>query len=153
MEEVRVLEETMGINIPNFLPRSAFLCGVKRLTENDLEAALSHELLGNKIAGVETGADIEEGEAVQSSSSPPSMHPETIDLDSDLPEKLESAAAVQGSSNTTAVAVEEDEEEEVDFDQRVGSILEELEMVSIEEAEKYGLMFHGKDNVLGGHSV
>jgi hypothetical protein len=26
----------------------------------------------------------------------------------------------------------------VDFDQRVGSILEELEMVSIEEAEKYG---------------
>jgi RNA polymerase II C-terminal domain phosphatase-like 3/4 len=46
--------------------------------------------------------------------------------------------AVEGSSNTAAVALDEDEEEEVDFDQRVGSILEELEMVSIEEAEKYG---------------
>lgn len=77
--------------------------------------------------------EIEEGEAVQSSTSPPSMHPETIDLDSDLPEKAE-LVAVQGSSNTSAVAAEE--EEEVDFDQRVGSILEELEMVSIEEAEK-----------------
>lgn len=78
--------------------------------------------------------EIEEGEAVQSSSSPPSMHPETIDLDSDLPEKLETVV-VQGSSNTAAVAVDEDEEE-VDFDQSVGSILEELEMVSTEEAEK-----------------
>uniref|UniRef100_A0ACD5WWV0 Uncharacterized protein n=1 Tax=Avena sativa TaxID=4498 RepID=A0ACD5WWV0_AVESA len=79
--------------------------------------------------------EIEEGEAIQSPSSPPSMHPETIDLDSDLPEKSESVA-VQGSSNTAAVAVDEDDEEDVDFDQRVGSILEELEMVSIEEAEK-----------------
>jgi RNA polymerase II C-terminal domain phosphatase-like 3/4 len=81
--------------------------------------------------------EIEEGEAIQSSSSPQSMHPETIDLDSDLPEKSEKVA-VEGSSNTAAVALDEDEEEEVDFDQRVGSILEELEMVSIEEAEKYG---------------
>ncbi|KAM0880422.1 hypothetical protein ACQ4PT_033586 [Festuca glaucescens] len=79
--------------------------------------------------------EIEEGEAVQSSSSPPSMHPETIDLDSDLPEKLETVA-VEGSSNTAAVAIDEDDEEEVNFDQRVGSILEELEVVSIEEAEK-----------------
>ncbi|CAM0873776.1 unnamed protein product [Alopecurus aequalis] len=76
--------------------------------------------------------EIEEGEAVQSSSSPPSMHHETIDLDSDPPEK---SVAVEGIINTAAVAIDEDEEE-VDFDQRVGSILEELEMVSIEEAEK-----------------
>ncbi|KQJ88441.1 RNA polymerase II C-terminal domain phosphatase-like 3 [Brachypodium distachyon] len=74
--------------------------------------------------------EIEEGEAVDTSFPSPHAQPETIDLDSDVPEKSESMA-VEGS-NTAAVAVEE----EVDFDQRVGSILEELEMVSIEEAEK-----------------
>uniref|UniRef100_A0A0E0F666 CPL3 ARM repeat domain-containing protein n=1 Tax=Oryza meridionalis TaxID=40149 RepID=A0A0E0F666_9ORYZ len=80
--------------------------------------------------------EIEEGEAVQTttttSSSPPRAQPETIDLDSDAPEKSESVVATDGSGAVPAGA----EEEEVDFDQRVGSILEELEMVSIEEAEK-----------------
>ncbi|XP_015617180.1 RNA polymerase II C-terminal domain phosphatase-like 3 [Oryza sativa Japonica Group] len=81
--------------------------------------------------------EIEEGEAVQttttSSSSPPcAQPPETIDLDSDAPEKSESMVAMYGGGAAPAGA----EEEEVDFDQRVGSILEELEMVSIEEAEK-----------------
>mgnify|MGYP006268338813 FL=1 len=33
--------------------------------------------------------------------------------------------------------------DELDFDQRVGSILEGLGRLSIEEAEKYVLMFHG----------
>lgn len=95
--------------------------------------------------------EIEEGEAVQttttSSSSPPcAQPPETIDLDSDAPEKSESMVAMDGGGAAPAGA----EEEEVDFDQRVGSILEELEMVSIEEAEKYGLMIllYGKVHVL-----
>ncbi|XP_062197150.1 RNA polymerase II C-terminal domain phosphatase-like 3 [Phragmites australis] len=74
--------------------------------------------------------EIEEGEAVES---PPLAQPETIDLDSDAPEKSESVA-VEGSGNDALATAAEDEE--VDFDQRVGSILEELEMVSIEEAEK-----------------
>ncbi|TVU25237.1 hypothetical protein EJB05_27726, partial [Eragrostis curvula] len=76
--------------------------------------------------------EIEEGEAVEMSSSPPRAQPETIDLDSDAPEKSESVA-VEGSGAAARAAAGE---EEVDFDQRVGSILEELEMVSIEEAEK-----------------
>uniref|UniRef100_A0A0A9DFH9 protein-serine/threonine phosphatase n=1 Tax=Arundo donax TaxID=35708 RepID=A0A0A9DFH9_ARUDO len=79
--------------------------------------------------------EIEEGEAVEtSSSSPPHVKPETIDLDCDAPEKSESMAAEGGGNAAPAVSAAE--EEEVDFDQRVGSILEELEMVSIEEAEK-----------------
>ncbi|KAL6890193.1 hypothetical protein ACP4OV_008956 [Aristida adscensionis] len=80
--------------------------------------------------------EIEEGEAVEGASSPPPpprAQPETIDLDADAPEKSESAA-VEGTGNADPAATAE--EEEVDFDQRVGSILEELEMVSIEEAEK-----------------
>ncbi|GJN04780.1 hypothetical protein PR202_ga22352 [Eleusine coracana subsp. coracana] len=77
--------------------------------------------------------EIEEREAAETSSPPPPWEqPETIDLDSDAPEKSESVA-VEGSSNAAATAAVE---EEVDFDQRVGSILEELEMVSTEEAEK-----------------
>uniref|UniRef100_A0A0D9XSG4 protein-serine/threonine phosphatase n=1 Tax=Leersia perrieri TaxID=77586 RepID=A0A0D9XSG4_9ORYZ len=74
--------------------------------------------------------EIEEGEAGMASSSPPRAQPETIDLDADAPEKSESVA-VDGSGAPVGA-----EEDEVDFDQRVGSILEELEMVSIEEAEK-----------------
>ncbi|KAL6659652.1 hypothetical protein ACP70R_002481 [Stipagrostis hirtigluma subsp. patula] len=79
--------------------------------------------------------EIEEGEAVETSSSPPRAQPETIDLDSDAPEKSESVA-VEGGGDAAAAPAATAEEEEVDFDQRVGSILEELEMVSIEEAEK-----------------
>jgi RNA polymerase II C-terminal domain phosphatase-like 3/4 len=77
--------------------------------------------------------EIEEVEAAETSSSPPPQReqPETIDLDSDAPEKSESVVA-EGSGITMTTV-----EDEVDFDQRVGSILEELEMVSIEEAEKY----------------
>lgn len=72
--------------------------------------------------------EIEEGEAVQSTS-PPIKQPETIDLDSDAQDKSESVAMEQ-----TPLAVEA--ADELDFDQRVGSILEELERLSIEEAEK-----------------
>jgi RNA polymerase II C-terminal domain phosphatase-like 3/4 len=60
-------------------------------------------------------------------------------LDSDAPEKSESVAA-EGSGDVAPAAAAE--EVEVDYDQRVGSILEELEMISIEEAEKYGWMLH-----------
>uniref|UniRef100_J3N8N8 protein-serine/threonine phosphatase n=1 Tax=Oryza brachyantha TaxID=4533 RepID=J3N8N8_ORYBR len=74
--------------------------------------------------------EIEEGEAVQSSESPPRAQPETIVLDSDVPEKPESAA-MDGVTIPAGA-----EEEDMDFDQRVGSILEELETISIEEAEK-----------------
>ncbi|WVZ51525.1 hypothetical protein U9M48_002664 [Paspalum notatum var. saurae] len=77
--------------------------------------------------------EIEEGEAVEDSSSPARAPPETIDLESEAQEKSESVPAEGSSSAEPTVATEE---EEVDFDQRVGSILEELEMVSIEEAEK-----------------
>ncbi|VAH91009.1 unnamed protein product [Triticum turgidum subsp. durum] len=72
--------------------------------------------------------EIEEGEAVQSTS-PPIKQPETIDLDSDAQDKSESVDMEQ-----TRLAVEA--ADELDFDQRVGSILEELERLSIEEAEK-----------------
>ncbi|VAI05186.1 unnamed protein product [Triticum turgidum subsp. durum] len=72
--------------------------------------------------------EIEEGEAVQSTS-PPIKQPEAIDLDSDAQDKSESVAMEQ-----TPLAVEA--ADELDFDQRVGSILEELERLSIEEAEK-----------------
>ncbi|XP_062182227.1 RNA polymerase II C-terminal domain phosphatase-like 3 isoform X2 [Phragmites australis] len=77
--------------------------------------------------------EMEEGEIEEGSASPPHAQPDTIDLDSDAPEKSESVAA-EGSGNAAPAAGAE--EEEVDFDQVVGSILEELEMVSIEEAEK-----------------
>lgn len=91
--------------------------------------------------------EIEEGEASEASSPQPAREqPETIDLDSDAPEKSESVA-VEGSGNATATAAVE---EEVDFDQRVGSVLEELEMVSTEEAEKYGHMFYFSDHEFGG---
>ncbi|OEL24270.1 RNA polymerase II C-terminal domain phosphatase-like 3 [Dichanthelium oligosanthes] len=83
--------------------------------------------------GEKEEGEIEEGEAVEGSSSPARAQPETIDLDSDAPEKSESVV-VEGSGGATPAAAAQ--EEEVDYDQRVGSILEELEMVSIEEAEK-----------------
>jgi RNA polymerase II C-terminal domain phosphatase-like 3/4 len=88
--------------------------------------------------------EIEEGEAVETTSSSllQREQPETIDLDSDAPEKLESVVA-EGSGNAMTTV-----EEEVDFDQRVGSILEELEMVSIEEAEKYDMFYHS-DHAFG----
>lgn len=81
--------------------------------------------------GEKEEGEIEEGEAVEASPAP--AQPETIDLDSDAPEKSESVA-IDGSASVVPVPAAE--EEEVNLDQRVGSILEELEMVSIEEAEK-----------------
>nr|TKV96865.1 hypothetical protein SEVIR_9G457600v2 [Setaria viridis] len=47
MEEVRVVEETMGINLPNFLPRSAFHVMLKK------KEYVEDLLLGNNMAGVE----------------------------------------------------------------------------------------------------
>lgn len=89
--------------------------------------------------GEKEEGEIEEGEAVEASASPAPAQPETIDLDSDAPEKSESVA-IDGSASVVPVPAAE--EEEVNLDQRVGSILEELEMVSIEEAEKYmGICF------------
>jgi RNA polymerase II C-terminal domain phosphatase-like 3/4 len=78
--------------------------------------------------------EIEEGEAAESS--PPPDQPKMIDLDLDMPAEKSEPVAVEGSGNTATAG-----EDDVDFDQRVGSILEELEMVSIEEAEKYGHTF------------
>lgn len=42
MEEIRVLEETKGINLPNFLPRSAFLVLLKKKV--DTVTQIPHEL-------------------------------------------------------------------------------------------------------------
>jgi RNA polymerase II C-terminal domain phosphatase-like 3/4 len=89
--------------------------------------------------GEKEEGEIEEGEAVEGSSTPPRAQPETIDLDSDAPEKSESVAAEGSGADAPPVATQE---VELDYDQRVGSILEELEMISIEEAEKYGQMLH-----------
>ncbi|CAL4993050.1 unnamed protein product [Urochloa decumbens] len=83
--------------------------------------------------GEKEEGEIEEGEAVEGSSSPPRAQPETIDLDSDAPERSESVAAEGIAGAAPAAATQEGE---VDFDQRVGIILEDLEMISIEEAEK-----------------
>ncbi|CAO2147188.1 unnamed protein product [Urochloa humidicola] len=83
--------------------------------------------------GEKEEGEIEEGEAVEGSSSPPRAQPETIDLDSDAPEKSESATAEGSGGAAPAAATQEGE---VDFDHRVGIILEDLEMISIEEAEK-----------------
>ncbi|CAN6381363.1 unnamed protein product [Urochloa humidicola] len=83
--------------------------------------------------GEKEEGEIEEGEAVEGSSSPPRPQPETIDLDSDAPERSESVAA-DGSGGAAPAAATQDGED--DFDQRVGIILEDLEMISIEEAEK-----------------
>ncbi|RLM57821.1 hypothetical protein C2845_PM18G08020 [Panicum miliaceum] len=96
--------------------------------EDEVEHAVDDASDGEKEEG-----EIEEGEAVEGSSSPPRPPPETIDLDSDAPEKSESVAA-EGSGDVAPAAAAQ--EVEVDYDQRVGSILEELEMISIEEAEK-----------------
>lgn len=87
--------------------------------------------------GEKEEGEIEEGEAVEASASPARAQSETIDLDVDASEKAESVAGDGGAGAVPASAAEE---EEVNLDQRVGSILEELEMVSIEEAEKYGQM-------------
>jgi RNA polymerase II C-terminal domain phosphatase-like 3/4 len=78
--------------------------------------------------------EMEEGEAAEGSSPPPP--PETIDLDSDAPPEKSEPVAAEGSGNAATAG-----DEDVDFDQRVGSILEELETVSVEEAEKYGPTF------------
>ncbi|CAL4981071.1 unnamed protein product [Urochloa decumbens] len=83
--------------------------------------------------GEKEEGEIEEGEAVEGSFSPPRAQPETIDLDSDAPERSESVAAEGTTGAAPAAATQEGE---VDFDQRVGIILEDLEMISIEEAEK-----------------
>ena len=84
--------------------------------------------------GEKEEGEIEEGEAVEAEASPARAQPETIDLDADA-DALEKSESLAGAVPASAA-----EEEEVNLDQRVGSILEELEMVSIEEAEKYGQM-------------
>jgi len=106
----------------------------EEVDEDEVEHAVDDASDGEKEEG-----EIEEGEAVEGSSSPPRPPPETIDLDSDAPEKSESVVA-EGSGGAAPVAASQ--EVEVEYDQRVGSILEELEMISIEEAEKYGWMLH-----------
>ncbi|KAF8694272.1 hypothetical protein HU200_038410 [Digitaria exilis] len=83
--------------------------------------------------GEKEEGEIEEGEAVEGSSSPPRAQPETVDLDLDAPEKSESVAAEGNSGAEPAAATQE---VELDYDQRVGVILEDLDMISIEEAEK-----------------
>jgi len=104
----------------------------EEVDEDEVEHAVDDASDGEKEEG-----EIEEGEAVEGSSSPPRPPPETIDLDSD--EKSESVVAEGCGGAAPATAAQE---VEVDYDQRVGSILEELEMISIEEAEKYGWMLH-----------
>ncbi|KAG2557863.1 hypothetical protein PVAP13_8NG225000 [Panicum virgatum] len=100
----------------------------EEVDEDEVEHAVDDASDGEKEEG-----EIEEGEAVEGSSSPPRPPPETIDLDSDAPEKSESVFAERSGGAAPSAAFQE---VEVDYDQRVGSILEELEMISIEEAEK-----------------
>ncbi|OAY78522.1 Dynamin-related protein 4C [Ananas comosus] len=54
MEEVQVLEETKGIRLPNFLPRSTFLTILKR--KIDIVSPLPHEFVAEVWAYVETVA-------------------------------------------------------------------------------------------------